>query len=88
QGAAALTAARKEQVEDANADKRLAQVRFGGLEDTPQIKVDLKDAAASALQVAPADVNSTIATAWGGTYVNDFVDRGRVKKVYVQGDAP
>ncbi|WP_226016319.1 efflux RND transporter permease subunit [Novosphingobium sp. FKTRR1] len=88
QGADALTAARKQLTDDANADKQLSQVRFGGLENTPQVQVDLNDAAATALQVAPSDVNSTIATAWGGTYVNDFVDRGRVKKVYVQGDAP
>jgi multidrug efflux pump len=87
-GKDALTAARKQLIEDATSDPKLAQVRFGGIEDTAQLKVDLNDAAATALQVAPADVNSTISAAWGGTYVNDFVDRGRVKRVYVQGDAP
>ena len=38
--------------------------------------------------LAQADVNTTLSTAWGGTFVNDFVDRGRVKKVYIEGDAP
>ena len=42
----------------------------------------------TALGLTPTDVNSTLSTAWGGRYVNDFVDRGRVKRVYVQGDAP
>ena len=88
QGKDALTAARKQLIEQANASPRLSQVRFGGIEDTAQLKVDLDDDAATALQVAPADINSTISTAWGGTYVNDFVDRGRIKRVYVQGDAP
>lgn len=87
-GVSALTTARKQLLDDANADTGLAQVRFNGLEDTPQLKVDLNDPAATALQLAPTDVNSTLATAWGGSYVNDFVDRGRVKRVYVQGDAP
>ncbi|WP_318248284.1 efflux RND transporter permease subunit [Novosphingobium percolationis] len=87
-GVDALTQARKTLVEAANADPRLAQVRFNGLEDTPQLKVDLNDGAATAYRISPANVNSTLSTAWGGTYVNDFVDRGRVKRVYVQGDAP
>ncbi|MCW1381369.1 efflux RND transporter permease subunit [Novosphingobium sp. KCTC 2891] len=87
-GVPALTAARKQLVEAANADTRLSQVRFNGLEDTPQLKVALNDDAATAYKIAPSDVNATLSTAWGGTYINDFVDRGRVKRVYVQGDAP
>ncbi|MGG2319993.1 efflux RND transporter permease subunit, partial [Salmonella enterica] len=66
----------------------LAQIRFAGLEDTPQLRLDLNDDAITAMQVNPADVNATLSTAWGGTYVSDFIDRGRVKRVYVQGDAP
>jgi len=88
QGRTALTAARKQLVEDANGSGRVAQARLQGLEDTPQLNVALNDEAITAFQIAPSDVNSTLSTAWGGTYVNDFVDRGRVKKVFVQGDAP
>jgi multidrug efflux pump subunit AcrB len=73
-------------VEDASG--RVAQARLQGLEDTPQLRVSLNDEAITAFQIALRRVNSTLSTAWGGTYVNDFVDRGRVKKVYVQGDAP
>lgn len=87
-GVPALTAARQQLIQAANSDPKLAQVRFNGLEDTPQLKVNLNDDAATAYGISPANVNATLATAWGGTYVNDFVDRGRVKRVYVQGDAP
>lgn len=87
-GRQALTAARKQLTKLAGEDSRMAQVRFGGLEDTPQLKVDIDDDALTAFQIAPASANSTLSIAWGGLYVNDFVDRGRVKRVYVQGDAP
>ena len=69
-------------------DKRLAQVRPLSLDDAPQLKVKIDEDKARALGLDLADVNSTIATAWGGGYINDFVDRGRVKRVYVQADAP
>ncbi|EGD59040.1 hydrophobe/amphiphile efflux-1 HAE1 [Novosphingobium nitrogenifigens DSM 19370] len=88
QGSHALTLARQDLMAKAMTDPKLAQIRFGGLEETPQLKVDIDDAAATAAQIAPQDINSTLSTAWGGTYVNDFIDRGRVKRVYVQGDAP
>ncbi len=71
----------------ATADPALASVRLSSLEDTPQLKVEIDQARAGALGLNEADVNSTIA-AWGGIYVNDFVDRGRVKRVFVQSDAP
>lgn len=87
QGAAALTKARQDLMASAMADPKLAQIRYGGLEDTPQLRVDMNDAAITALQVNPDDVNATLSTAWGGAYVSDFLDRGRVKRVYVQGDA-
>ncbi|ATA24922.1 multidrug efflux RND transporter permease [Brenneria goodwinii] len=66
----------------------LVQVRPNGMEDTPQFRLDVDHEKAQALGVALSDVNATLATALGGSYVNDFIDRGRVKKVYVQGDAP
>ncbi|AMK23729.1 MULTISPECIES: efflux RND transporter permease subunit [unclassified Sphingobium] len=69
-------------------DKRLAQVRPNGLEDTPQLKLNVDQAAAGALGIAQSDVNDTISTAMGSSYVNDFIDRDRVKRVYVQADAP
>lgn len=87
-GREALTAARRQLTKMAGEDERLAQVRLSGLEDTPQLKVDIDDDALTAFQIAPASANSTLSIAWGGLYVNDFVDRGRVKRVYVQGDAP
>ncbi|WP_135211625.1 efflux RND transporter permease subunit [Vitreimonas flagellata] len=69
-------------------DQRLQQVRPNGQEDTPQLQLDIDHHAASALGVSVADVNNTLSAAWGGQYINDFVDRGRVKRVYMQGDAP
>jgi len=69
-------------------DKRLVGVRPNALDDAPQLKVDIDQDKAKALGLDLASVNSTIATAWGGSYVNDFIDRGRVKRVYVQADAP
>ncbi len=65
----------------------LVRVRPNGLEDTPQFKLDIDQEKAQALGVSVSDINQTISTALGGTYVNDFIDRGRVKKVYVQADA-
>ncbi|MDT0507321.1 efflux RND transporter permease subunit [Novosphingobium sp. MMS21-SN21R] len=87
-GREALTAARRQLTQLAGESPKLAQVRLSGLEDTPQLKVDIDDDALTAFQVSPANANSTLSIAWGGLYVNDFVDRGRVKRVYVQGDAP
>lgn len=65
----------------------LVRVRPNGLEDTPQFKLDVDQEKAQALGVSVSDINQTISTALGGTYVNDFIDRGRVKKVYAQADA-
>ncbi|XBS70846.1 efflux RND transporter permease subunit [Acerihabitans sp. KWT182] len=66
----------------------LARVRPNGLEDTPQFKLDVDQEKAQALGVSLSDLNTTIGAALGSSYVNNFVDRGRVKQVYVQGDAP
>ena len=71
----------------ASQDKRLVGVRPNGQEDTPQYQIIVDHAQAGAAGVSVAEINSTMGIAWGGTYVNDFIDRGRVKKVYVQGEA-
>ena len=68
-------------------DPGLTAVRLGSLEDNPTLKVDIDDEKLGALGISSQSADQTLATAWGGTYVNDFVDRGRVKRVYVQGDA-
>ncbi|MFD1801596.1 efflux RND transporter permease subunit [Mixta tenebrionis] len=62
-------------------------VRPNGLEDTPQYKLTVDQEKARALGVSISDINTTLGAAWGGSYVNDFIDRGRVKKVYVMGKA-
>lgn len=66
----------------------LTRVRPNGLEDTPQFKLDVDEEKAQALGISLSDIDQTIGTALGGSYVNDFIDHGRVKKVYVQADAP
>lgn len=63
-------------------------VRLGSLGETPQLKVEIDEAKAVALGLSLSDVSTTLNYAWAGNYVNDFVDRGRIKKVYLQGDAP
>ncbi|TVV75628.1 efflux RND transporter permease subunit [Sphingomonas solaris] len=72
----------------ARADPALSAVRLNGLEDVPTLQVDIDQEKVGALGISQAQVDSTLSAAWGGSYVNDFVDRGRVKRVYVQGDAP
>jgi len=72
----------------AGRDPKLQAVRPNSLDDAPQLHVDVDQAKANTLGVAIADVNSTMSAAWGGTFVNNFVDRGRVKRVYIEGDAP
>lgn len=67
--------------------KEVAGVRPNGQEDSPQYKVNVNYDAAAAMGVSPASINSVLTTAWGSSYINDFMDRGRIKKVYMQGDA-
>jgi len=83
----ALIAARNQFLGMAAQDKRLVGVRPNGQEDVPEFLIEVDHAKAGALGVPVADINDTLATAWGGSYVNDFIDRGRIKKVYVQADA-
>lgn len=69
-------------------DATFMAVRLGSMEDTPQLHVNIDEAKAVALGLSLSDVDDTLNYAWAGIYVNDFVDRGRIKKVYLQGDAP
>ncbi len=69
-------------------DSRLTNVRPNGMSDVPQYKLDIDQEKASALGVSISDITNTLGIAWGSSYVNDFVDDGRIKKVYMQGDAP
>ena len=82
-----LLAARNQLLGAAAKSPVLQGVRPNGIEDAPQYQLDIDREKARALGVAVSDINSTLATAWGSSYVNDFIDRGRVKKVFVQGDA-
>ena len=84
---ASLKTMRDSLLASAGKDASLAAVRSGGLEDTPQLKVDIDNDKAFSLGLSLDDVDSTLSAAWAGVYVNDFVDRSRVKKVYMQGDA-
>ncbi|MDE2404199.1 MAG: efflux RND transporter permease subunit [Sphingomonadales bacterium] len=85
---AQFNALRDRIVADARADSRLLNVRLSILPDQPTLKVTTDTPRLAVLGLSQADVNATLSAAWGGRYVNDFVDRGRVKRVYVQGDAP
>jgi multidrug efflux pump len=83
----AFMAARNQLLGEAGKDtKHLTGVRPNGVEDAPQFRLDIDREKASALGVSIADINQTLQTGWASTYVNDFIDRGRVKRVYVQGD--
>ena len=68
-------------------NKKLVAVRPNGQDDSPQFKLDIDDVRAGALGVSLASINEVLATAWGSSYVNDFIENGRVKKVYLQADA-
>jgi len=83
-----LMAARNQLLGMASQHPDLAMVRPNGLEDTPQYRIDIDWDKASALGLAVSDVTGVIATAWGSSYVNDFLDKGRVKKVIMQAQAP
>ncbi|MDB5736578.1 MAG: hydrophobe/amphiphile efflux family protein, partial [Sphingomonas bacterium] len=83
-----FAAAKDKLIALAGQDPLLDAVRLGSLDDTPHLHIDVDEAKVGALGLSQADVNSTLTGAWGATYVNDFIDRGRVKRVYIQGDAP
>ncbi|MGV7092396.1 multidrug efflux RND transporter permease AcrD [Siccibacter turicensis] len=83
----ALMAARDRLLALAGENPSLTRVRHNGLDDSPQLQIDIDQRKARALGVSIDDINDTLQTAWGSSYVNDFMDRGRVKKVYVQAAA-
>jgi hydrophobe/amphiphile efflux-1 (HAE1) family protein len=84
-----LAKAREQLLALAKKDPELAQVRFGGLEDNPTFKVNIDREKAAAFGVSIADIDQTFSIAWGSRFVNNFLDTdGRIKKVYVQADAP
>ena len=78
---------RNQLIQAANQDPSLHAVRANDLPQMPQLQVDIDNNKAVSLGLSLSDVTSTLSSAWGGTYVNDFIDRGRVKKVYIQGDS-
>ncbi|MCH7860205.1 efflux RND transporter permease subunit [Sphingomonas sp. NPDC092331] len=83
-----FVAARDKLLAAANADPDLQAVRLSDLPDVSTLNIQIDQEKLAALGLTQADVNNTLSTAWGGRYVNDFIDRGRVKRVFVQGDAP
>ena len=86
-GHEALMQARNQLLGMAMQSPDLVGVRPNGQEDNPQFKLDVDQQKAAALGVSLSDINSIFSTAWAASYVNDFIDKGRVKKVYLQGDA-
>jgi hydrophobe/amphiphile efflux-1 (HAE1) family protein len=87
-GHTALLQARDQFLKLARSNPALANVRSTGLDDTPQLQMTIDDRKATALSLSSSDINTTMSAAIGGSYVNDFLNNGRVKKVYIQGDAP
>ena len=83
-----FVAARDRLLAMANTNPKLTSVRLSDLPDVATLKIDVDTQRLTAYGINNSDVNATLATAWGGRYVNDFIDEGRVKRVYVQGDAP
>ncbi len=86
-GHEALMQARNQFLGLAAQNPLLVGVRPNGQEDNPQFKLDIDQEKAAALGVSIADINNVFSTVWAASYVNDFIDKGRVKKVYIQGEA-
>lgn len=87
-GRDALTRARDQFLALASDNSALYRVRSNNLDETPQFAIHIDDRKAGALGLSTAQINDTLASAMGGSYINDFINNGRVKKVYMQGDAP
>jgi hydrophobe/amphiphile efflux-1 (HAE1) family protein len=87
-GHEALVAARDEFLAQARANPNLQNVRADGLSDTQQFEIEIDQEKAATLGVSLASINSTLSVAWGSSYVNDFINESRVKRVYMQADAP
>ena len=86
-GHAAAVAARNTLLKDAAKDPKLVNVRYASLEDAPVYAVKVDDAKAQAMGVNPQDINDTLNAALGGDFVNNFIYKGRIKKVFIQGTA-
>ena len=86
-GHAKLMEARGQLLGMAMKNPKLVGMRPNGQDDSPQFKLDVDDVRAGAQGVAMADINDVLTTAWGSTYVTDFIENGRIKKVFLQGDA-
>ncbi|MBZ2160667.1 efflux RND transporter permease subunit [Alteromonas stellipolaris] len=86
-GHVALMNARNQLLGMAAQNPKLAGVRPNGLSDVPQFKVNIDSEKASALGLNLSEINSALQIAWGSSYVNDFIDKGRIKRVYMQADA-
>jgi hydrophobe/amphiphile efflux-1 (HAE1) family protein len=84
----ALMQARNQLLASLGKEPGLVAVRANGMEDSPEFRLDIDAHKAGALGLSMADVNNTFSAAWGSSYVNDFIDKGRVKKVFLQADAP
>ncbi|MEG1609782.1 MAG: efflux RND transporter permease subunit [Bilophila sp.] len=87
-GHGALIQARNQLLGMAAQNKSVVAVRPNGQEDQPQLRIDIDREKAGALDLSLGDINTALGTVWGSAYADDFLDKGRVKKVYVQGDAP
>jgi multidrug efflux pump len=81
-----LMEARNQLLGMAMKNPKLVAVRPNGQDDAPQFKLDIDDVRAGAQGVSLSDINSVLSTAWGSSYVNDFIQNGRIKKVYLQSD--
>ena len=73
---------------EAGQNNKINSIRSDGTDNTPQLKIEYDTAKALALGLSMSNIDYTLSAAWGGIYVNDFIDRSRVKRVYIQGDAP
>ena len=83
-----LMAARNQLLGLAHKDPMLFAVRPNGQDDTPEYRLEIDKQKASSLGLSLADINTSLSIAWGSSYVNDFIDKGRIKRVFLQGDAP
>lgn len=84
----ALLAAKDQFLAQARKQPELTGLRATNLDDATELRLDIDDRKAAALNLSYSDINSVLSSAMGGTYVNDFLNNGRVKRVYIQGDAP
>jgi multidrug efflux pump len=87
-GHEALTGARNQFLGAAMQNPKLRNVRPNGMDDSPQLRIDIDAEKAGALALSIGDINAALSAAWGGRYSDDFIDRGRVKRVFMQADAP